>query len=229
MSDQPTGEPRINPAGETGAKTSSTKETAQEIAHKAAEQTKRAARATGKSFLNIFHIWAKLAPDPVGRSPQAVSDIGASEAWQSLAWVVVLYAITLPFTEYHSLPLLFRHNHNFVAYAFHGIAMCVAMTAAVFGASKIFGGKSTLENSAFAVSISLIPQWITLSATTCFFDWTHTWIFAVIGLGSCVGLFMMYAIFTRAFGLTDRRATLAVPLALGLGAGVAFYLGKIIS
>jgi hypothetical protein len=228
MNDQPAGAPRINPSGETGAQ-SSTKETAQEIAHKAAEQTKRAARATGKSFLNIFKIWANLAPDPVSRTPRAVNEIGTSEAWQSLAWVAALYIVTLPFIEQNTMPLLMRHRHSLIGFVMHAAAICVGLTFSVFGSSKLFGGNSTLEKSAFAVSISLIPPWIVISATACFLDWTHTWIFSVIGFGLSIALFIMYAVFTRAFGLADRRATLAVPLALGFGLGVAFYLGKIAS
>ena len=228
MSEQNPGEPKINPAGETGGE-KTTKETAQELAHTAAHKTMEAARATKTSFINIFKIWAKLAPDPVSRTPQAVNEIGASDAWQSLAWVAVLYGVVLPFIEFNLQPMLFRHRHSILAYVFHAVALCVGMTASVYGSAKLFRGNTSLEKSAFAVSVSLIPQWITISLVGLFYDWTSTWIFGVIGFGSCVALFMLYSIFTHAFGLTDRRATLAVPLALGVGGGAAFYLGKIIS
>lgn len=228
MNAEQPGGPRINPDGESGAPRS-TKETAQELAQKAAEKTLKAARVTKTSFVNIFHIWARIAPDPVARAPQAVNSIGLSDAWQSLAWVALLYALTLPKIEYRMLPLLLRSTHSWIAYTFHAVALCVGVTAAVFGAAKLFGGRTTLERCAFAVSIALLPQWITLSAAGFFFDWTHGWVFGVIGFGTCIALFMLYAVFTRGFELTDRHATLAVPLALGVGGGAAFYLGKIAS
>lgn len=228
MSGERPGGPRINPDGESGAPRS-TKESAQELAQKAAEKTLKAARITKTSFVNIFRIWAGIAPDPVARAPQAVNGIGLRDAWQSLGWVALLYALTLPSIEYRMMPLLLRSRHAWIAYAFHAVALCVGVTAAVFGAAKVFGGKATLERCAFAVSLALLPQWITLSAAGLFFDWTHEWVFGFVAFGTCVALFMLYAVFTRGFELTDRQATLAVPLALGVGGGAAFYLGKIAS
>lgn len=228
MNEYPAGEPRLNPDGGNGPGEPATGN-AQHLAREAARRTADAARATKTSFVSVFRVWAGIAPDPVGRAPDAVAAVSPGIAWQSLGWVALLYALTLPRIEQTMLPLLMRSHRIWPAVAFHAVALCVGLTAAAFGLGRLFGGRLTIEKCAFAVSLALLPQWIALSFAGWFFGWTHTWVFGVVGIGASIALFLLYAVFTRAFGLSDARATLAVPLALGLGGGAAFYLAKIAS
>lgn len=228
MSEHPAGKPRLDPDGGSGHGESAAGN-AQHLAREAARRTADAARATRTSFASVFRVWARLAPDPVGRAPAAVATVSPGIAWQSLGWVALLYALTLPRIEQTMLPLLMRSHRTWLACAFHAVALCVGLTAAAFGAARLSGGRTTLEQSAFAVSLALLPQWIALSFAGWFFGWTDTWVFGVVGFGASIALFLLYAVFTRAFGLSDARATLAVPLALGLGGGAAFYLARIAS
>lgn len=214
-------------AKKSEASGATSRERVKAMAQEAGQHTKAGWNATRASFLRVFRIWASLAANPVGRAPDAVNRIAASEAWQSLGWVALLYALVLPRAEYRMLPLILRGGQGWVACTFHAVALCVALTAAVFGAAQLAGARVSIEKAAFTVSIALLPQWIAVAFSALLADWTHGWVFGLIGFGSCVALFIQYAVFTRGFGLGDARATLAVPLAMGLGGGVAYYLSRI--
>ena len=172
-------------------------------------------RATGRLLM-------RLAPDPVSRSVDEARTLASATAWSLWGWMALAMTLTAPRIEYRMVPLLWRTGGSAreLIQAWHGLAHALGFLAAARLALFLIRREHRPHSGVatpFLAALATGPVWLVLFLGSLIYRWDTRppWEFG--GLAACVSLFCLYAVFTRAWGMSDRRATLLVPLLMGTG------------
>lgn len=176
------------------------------------------------SLRRAARVLGRLAPDPVARSVAEARSITSAEAWGLWAWLTVLVVATTPWIEYRMVPLLWRTGgaSRQVVLGWHGLVHAAGLLAASWLALHLVPRPRPPSHCApFLATLATGPVWLALLLTSLLHRWDSRVPWELAALAACVSLFCLFAVFTRAWGTSDRRATLLVPLLLASGVLIA--------
>lgn len=166
------------------------------------------AKAASKDSLHAFKIFAL---DPVGGLATAYSSLGEKRALSAGIGFGVTFAVSIFIAAYisHIRPDGFGGLLKFIGCA---LVPFLGMAGASFVGRKAFRGDGTFAVDAFVSGASLLPFAFALLAASIF---TNMEVIAILGVFAVtLNILMLFTGFTRISHISEKGATLIVPLVL---------------
>jgi hypothetical protein len=192
-----------------------------------------AAAATVKSASrDALTAFKSLARDPVGGLAPAYGALGDARALRAgVAFGVVSLACFL-LGGYLMLPEFMKED-LFEFLGFGGVVKCllfalvpfVCTTAGSLAVRKAFGGHGGLGSDGFTAGAALLPASFAMLASGMVGLGNFEVVVVLAVFAGCIGTLMLFSGYTRIAKLSERVATLGVPLVILLSA----WLAKVIS
>ena len=178
------------------------------------------AKAASKDALHAFKIFAL---DPVGGLSASYASLGQTRALNAGIAFGVVFAICLFVSAYiaHVRPHGFG---EFLKYLICAFVPFLGMAGAAFVGRKAFRGEGTFAVDAFVSGAALLPFALAVVASG-ILGFGNVEVIAILGVfAATLTILMLFTGFTRIAKISERGATLAVPLVLL----VCVWLSKII-
>jgi hypothetical protein len=168
------------------------------------------AKSASKDSLHAFKIFAL---DPVGGLATAYSSLGEKRALSAGIGFGVTFALSIFIAAYisHLRPEKFGEFLKFVGCAF---VPFLGMAGASFVGRKAFRGDGTFAVDAFVSGASLLPFAFALLAAS-ILGFANVEVIAILGVFAVtLNILMLFTGFTRISHISEKGATLIVPLVL---------------
>ncbi|MCE9592996.1 MAG: hypothetical protein K8S98_02280 [Planctomycetes bacterium] len=187
---------------------------------------------------DAFAAFKTLAANPVGALPAACATLGDAKALRS----GVAFGVVSVLCFASAGPILLgvggiRLSDLYEQLGFGGVLKYLAFAAIPFvgltlgsvGARKFLGGKSALGSDCFLAGAALLPASLCMLAAS-LLGFEHFELIGILAVfAMCLGVLMLYSGYTRITQLTERAASLSVPVVVLLTVWLAkLMLGKVL-
>jgi len=168
------------------------------------------------AVMDAWRAFKILASDPIAKMAQAFETLGQSRALSAGFMFGAVFALCALFGIYALVPEWIRPHGitGFLKLFLCALVPFIGLAGACFVGRKVFRGKGELGHDCFIAGVSLLPFGLVILLT------------GILGLGNieitivltlfalCLMILLLFAGLSRICGLSERAATLAVPLML---------------
>ena len=174
-------------------------------------------KAASKDSLNAF---LKFATDPVAGLSVAYESLGATRALNVGISFGVVFSLCVLLGAYRLIPEFLRPPGvgGFFKLLICAIVPFVCLAGATALARLVFRGKGGLSNDSFIAGASLLPMGCVMLLSTILGAGNIEVISALTVFALCLTILMLFAGCTRISRISERLATIAVPVMLMLSA-----------
>lgn len=173
-----------------------------------------------------------LAGNPVGALAPAYEGLGDAKALRCGVAFGVVSLVCFLLGGYLMLPPYMKQDlFEFLRFGgvmksiFFAIVPFLCTAVGALAVRKVFGGQGGLGGDCFIAGAALLPASICMILSGLLGMENYQVVLVVSVFAGCIGIMMLFAGFTRISKLTDRAATIAVPIVVVL----AVWLAKVVS
>jgi hypothetical protein len=187
-------------------------------------------KATSRDALAAFK---RLAGNPVGALPEVYASLGDAKALRAGVAFGVFSLLCFLLGGYMLLPEFFRED-LFEVLGFGGVMKCLFFGAVPFlctavgslAVRKVLGGRGALGADCFIAGAALLAPSLCMLLSGMLGADNYQIVGALTVCAGCTAILTLFSGYTRIAQLTERVATLAVPLVVLLGVWLAKVLAS---
>ncbi|HEV8124614.1 MAG TPA: zinc ribbon domain-containing protein [Gemmatimonadales bacterium] len=164
---------------------------------------------------DAFAAFKTFATNPVGGLSEAYDGLGAGRALAVGITFGVVFALCIVLTVYRILPGFFPGIGGFLKILVIAVVPFVALFASAAGVRTVFRGEGALGSDSFMAGAALLPFGVVALVMSLLGSSMNSNVSSFLGIFAItLTILMLFAGITRINKITERMATLGIPLML---------------